>query len=88
MAVLGAQARQRVAAQWMRENVSSTSFTKAQLLAAVAATDDWIEDNLASFNQSLPAGFRTSATTEQKAEVFAYVLWRRIGRLRAQEDDD
>jgi hypothetical protein len=86
MPVLGVQARQRVANQWMRENITTTSFTKADLLAAVAATDDWIEANLASFNQALPQPFRAAATTEQKAEIFAYVLWRRIGRLRAQED--
>lgn len=86
MAVLGAQARARIAAQWMRENVTQTSFTKADLAAAVGATDDWIEANSVAFNQALPAGFRTTATAEQKMEIFAYVLWRRIGRLRASED--
>lgn len=86
MAVLSAQARQRVAAQWMRENTTATDFTKADLAGAVGAIDDWVEANLTSFNQALPAGFRSTATAAQKAEVFAYVLWRRIGRLRAQED--
>jgi hypothetical protein len=84
---LDATARQRVAAQWMRENTSSTSgFNKADLLAAVAAIDDWIDDNQASFNSALPTAFRTGATLAQKAMLFGFVLWRRIGRLWAEED--
>jgi hypothetical protein len=86
MAVLGTEARRRVAAQWMRENVTETSFDKNALFAAVAATDDWIEANTPSFNSALPQPFRGQATTEQKAEIFAYVLWRRVNKLRAQED--
>lgn len=87
MTVLGEQARARVAAQWQRENTTPVAFTKPDLAAAIAATDDWIEANTASFNQALPQPFRSSATTAQKSEIFAYVLWRRIGRLRAAEDD-
>jgi hypothetical protein len=84
---LDATARQRVAAQWMRENVISVSgFSKGELLEAVGAVDDWIDDNQASFNQALPTPFRTGATTVQKAWLFAFVLMRRIGRLRAEED--
>ncbi|MEV8636871.1 hypothetical protein AB0395_35035 [Streptosporangium sp. NPDC051023] len=86
MAVLGTAARRIVAAQWMRDNLTTTTFTKDDLTLAVAATDDWIELNMASFNLALPVGFRSSATAAQKAEIFAYVLWRRVGRLRAQED--
>jgi hypothetical protein len=84
---LDATGRQRVAAQWMRENTSSTSgFNKADLLAAVVAIDDWIDDNQASFNQALPTAFRTGATLAQKAMLFGFVLWRRVGRLWAEED--
>jgi hypothetical protein len=84
---LDATARQRVAAQWMRENTTSTSgFNKADLLETVAAIDDWIDANQASFNQALPTAFRTGATLAQKAMLFGFVLWRRIGRLRAEED--
>jgi hypothetical protein len=86
MAVLSAEARRRIAATWMRENVTETAFDKPSLLAAVAATDDWIEAATPSFNAALPQPFRAMATAEQKAEIFAYVLWRRINRLRAQED--
>jgi hypothetical protein len=84
---LDATGRARVTAQWMRENTIDVSgFSKADLAAAVAAVDDWIDANQTSFNQALPAAFRTGATTVQKAWLFAFVLWRRIGRLRAEED--
>lgn len=86
MALLDATARARTVAQWMRENGSTCAFTKPELVAAIDATDQWVEDNTASFNSALPVAFRTSATAAQKAAVLAYVLWRRIGRLRAQED--
>ncbi|MEV0616193.1 hypothetical protein AB0I81_22960 [Nonomuraea sp. NPDC050404] len=86
MALLDATGRARVAAQWMRENVISCAFTKPDLVAAVAAADQWVEDNAVSYNQALPQPFRSSATAEQKIAILAYVLWRRIGRLRARED--
>lgn len=87
MALLGAQARQRVAAAFMREETSEPhGFTKPQLANAVNAVDQWVEDNTASFNAALPAGFRNSATAAQKAALLGYVLWRRIGRLRVSED--
>lgn len=84
---LDATGRARVAAQWMRDNTSPCSgFTKADLAAAVAAIDDWIDANQTSFNAALPQPFRTAATLAQKSDVFAYVLWRRQARLRAEED--
>ena len=86
MAVLSFTERARVFAQWMRENRTPTAFSKTDLQGAVNATDDWIEANVSSFNQALPAGFRSSATIGQKYEIFAYVLMRRIGRLRVDED--
>lgn len=86
MTLLDATARARTAAQWMRENLTACTFTKPDLQAAVAAADQWVEDNSTSFNSALPVGFRTEATAAQKIAVLGYVLWRRIGRLRAQED--
>lgn len=86
MALLDATHRARVAAQWMRDNASPTAFDKPALAAAIGAIDQWVEDNTASFNTALPLPFRTAATAAQKAELFGYVLWRRIGRLRTQED--
>lgn len=86
MAILDATNRARTVAQWMRDNVETCSFTKSALTAALAATDQWIEDNTAAFNTALPLPFRTSATTLQKNVLFAYVLMRRIGRLKTAED--
>lgn len=86
MAVLSATDRTRTLAQWMREQTESAGFSKPQAVAALAAADDWVESNLASFNTSLPPGFRNSASTTQKWLLLAFVLERRTGRLRAQED--
>lgn len=86
MALLDPTARARVTAQWMRDNVETAAFSKSDLRAAVDATDQWIEDNTPSFVAALPAGFRTNSTVAQKAWVFAYVMMRRIGRLRSEED--
>lgn len=86
MAVLDSTARARVYAAFMRENTETSSFSKAELAAAVAAVDDWVEANQSSFNTALPTGFRTKASTAQKTFLFAFVLMRRIGRLRTDED--
>lgn len=86
MAVMDQTNRDRTMAQWMRDNLESCGFTKAQLAAAVAATDQWIEDNTASYVAALPAAFRTGSSATQKQALFVYVLMRRTGRLRAEED--
>lgn len=86
MALLDSTARTRAAAQWMRENTAPCAFAKSDLAAALAATDQWVEDNTTSFNTALPTAFRTTASAPQKVMLLAYVLWRRIGRLRADED--
>ncbi|WP_157251120.1 hypothetical protein [Nonomuraea typhae] len=86
MAVLSALARARTAAQWMRENKEVCTFSKTDLRAAIDAADDWLEAKLPEYNLALPAAFRSAASPDQKAWVLAFVLWRRIGRLRADED--
>lgn len=87
MTLLDTTNRARVTAQWQRDNnLDPCSFTKAQLAAAVAATDQWIEDNTASYVAALPAAFRTNSTAAQKQALFSYVLMRRIGKLSAEED--
>lgn len=88
MPVMSATERARAAAAYMRERSGeSMPFTKAQLVAAVAAADDWVEANTAAFNAALPAAFRTSSTVAQKIALLGFVLMRRIGRLRVTEDD-
>jgi hypothetical protein len=87
MAVLDPTNRARAAAQWMRDNTAVLgALSKADLRAAVDATDDWIDSNAASFNQALPVAARTELTATQKTFLFCYVALRRAGRLRAEED--
>lgn len=84
---LDAEGRRRTWAQLMRSaDLGSISITKADLRAAVDATDDWIEANSASYNQALPQPARSSLTADQKTLVFVYVALRRRGLLIAEED--
>lgn len=84
---LDAEGRRRTWAQLMRSaDLGSVSITKADLRAAVDATDDWIEANSASYNQALPQPARSSLTADQKTLVFVYVALRRRGLLTAEED--
>ena len=86
MVALDATSRLRTAAQWMRTQTEPCGFTKADLRAAVDATDTWIDDNAAAFNTALPAAFRTTASPTQKTLLFVYVALRRADMLRAEED--
>lgn len=86
MAVLDATSRARAVAQWMRDNAEPVSITKAQLRAALDATDQWIEDNAAGFNLALPQPARGQLSATQKTLLFVYVAMRRQGLLRAEED--
>lgn len=82
MAVLDEGDRQNVSAQaqrrWSVEQVTC-AITKAQLKAAVDATDQWIEDNQASYNTALPAAARNNLTLDQKTLLFCAVALRRAG---------
>lgn len=83
---LDATGRFRVWAHVMRSGIGSVAVSKADLRAAVDATDDWIESNSTSFNQALPLPFRTSANLVQKTLLFCYVAMRRANILRTEED--
>lgn len=90
MADLDATGRARVLAQMMRDLPAAlrpwSGVTKTDLAAAVAATDDWIDDNAASFNSALPQPARGALSSSQKTFLFCYVALRRAGLLRAEED--
>ena len=89
MAVLDATARARILAQAMRDQPAGqpwAGLTKADLAAAIGATDDWIDSNAAAFNSALPLPARTALTAAQKTYLFCYVAMRRGGRLHAEED--
>ena len=63
----------------LSERRDAFNLTKPQLDAAIAAIDDWIEANAASFNAALPLPARTALTAAQKAELFFLVARRRFG---------
>jgi len=53
--------------------------TKADWLAAVNATDTWIDDNAANFNSALPVAAQSGLTATQKTLLFCVVALRRAG---------
>jgi hypothetical protein len=52
-------------------------LTKVQLLAAIAAIDQWLEDNQTALNLAIPLAARSALTAQQKAWLVHYVLRRR-----------
>ena len=82
MAVLTLAQRQAARAEYgslLSERRDAFNLTKPQLDAAIAAIDDWIEANAASFNAALPLPARTDLTAAQKVELFFLVARRRFG---------
>ena len=65
-------------AQWA---AISCGITKADLKAAVDATDDWIDSNAASFNNALPTAAKNGLNSTQKTLLFCYVALKRAGIL-------
>ena len=63
--------------RWLSDIRDPIALTKADLLAAINATDDWIDLNAAAFNASLPLAAQTGMTAQQKALMFAAVVLRR-----------
>lgn len=54
------------------------NVTKSDIRAAVDSTDQWVEDNKTSFNDSLPAATKDNLTAEQKSQILTYVVARRF----------
>ena len=63
---------------WSQER-ASVALAKADLLAAVGATDDWIEANQASYNNALPDAAKNGLTSLQKTLLFCAVALARAG---------
>ncbi len=81
MAVLPDTVREEVWGEFMRklsERREAIFLNKIDLRAALNATDQWIDNNAAAFNASLPVAARTNLTTAQKAELFLFVAARRF----------
>jgi hypothetical protein len=55
------------------------ALTKAQLRAAIDATDGWIDTNAAAYNLALPVAARNNLTVQQKTLLFSYVALKRAG---------
>jgi hypothetical protein len=84
MAVLSAADRLEAAREFMERWSSDRSpipVTKAELLAAINATDDWTEANQVSFNQALPQPARGALSSRDKAAILMYVVAKRFGVL-------
>jgi len=63
---------------WSNLREQTAVFTKADLRDAVVAADAWIDANAVAYNSTLPATFRTSATTAQKSLVLVAVILMRF----------
>lgn len=81
MAALSAAIRLQIRAEIGRvisEAREPFVLTKAQLDAAINATDDWIDANAAAYNTALPVAARNNLTAGQKARLFSIVALRRF----------
>ena len=54
------------------------ALSKNDLLAAVTATDTWIDNNQVAYNSALPEVARTALTQSQKTLLFCCVAGMRI----------
>lgn len=79
MAVLPAQARFEVWAEFMRgrETGTVTNLLKADIRAAVDALDDFMDANAATINAAIPLPARSRLTAKQKARLLTLVIYRR-----------
>jgi len=68
--------RQRIARD-LSSTFESIGVTIADLLAAVEATDAWVDANAAAYNAALPQPARSVLTAKQKARLIAAVVLRR-----------
>lgn len=62
----------------------AVDLSKAELRAAVDATDTWIDDNQASYNSALPSAAQASLTTAQKTLLFCVVAAMRVSAAFAR----
>ena len=81
MAILPDVDRERIWRGIMRflsSEREALATNKADLRAAINATDGWIDSNAASFNAVLPLPARTQLTASQKALMLAAVVLMRF----------
>ena len=81
MAVMPEADRAQCMAQFIRDQKEAMGLTKAELRAALDATDAWIDSNATAFNSALPQPARGTLSATQKTLLFCYVAMRRRGIL-------
>jgi len=79
MAVLDTPSRVAILAYLCRRFGYGGTMTKANVQAAIDATDSWIDTNAAAFNSALPAAAQSGLTTAQKTIIFCFVALKRAG---------
>lgn len=81
MAVLTDSDRRKIWAKFMSDiSAREEKFgviNKYQIKDLINAVDQWISDNLTSFNSALPEPAKTQLTGKQKFEIFMAVAQRR-----------
>lgn len=83
MAVLSDQERAEITAKYMEDLSRSRTpipVSKAELRAAVNATDDWQDQNAAGYNAALPQPARGALSTAEKSNLFTRVSDKRYKR--------
>ena len=81
MAVLSAEDRARIwraLQRYWSQLWETLALSDPDILAAVEATDAWIEDNQAAYNNALPLAARTNLTATQKTLLFCAVALMRV----------
>ena len=64
--------------RWWSNNRTTLALSKADLQAAVNATDTWIDANAASYNTALPAAAQSGLTATHKTLPFCAVALARV----------
>ena len=64
--------------RWWSRLHEAMALNKADLRAAVDATDNWIETNQATYNNALPEAARNNLTAAQKTLLFCAVALARV----------
>ena len=80
MALLTGAQRTLCRQDWTEQLMAAAEtigIMRAQLQAAIDATDAWIDANAAVFNAALPLPARTALTVKQKLRLFMAVAKRR-----------
>jgi len=80
MAVLSDAQRREVWADIMNlvdKSGESIAIDKIALRQAINSSDQWIDDNAAAFNASLPEEARTALAASQKSRIFEMVAAKR-----------